>query len=112
MSDCLFCNIINKQLPSKTVYEDDEFVAFEDIHPKAPVHVLVVPKKHIKWVNDLRDEDKELAGKWLLTARAVADKVGIGEGYKLQISVGGKGGQEVWHLHMHILGGWDKPQTD
>lgn len=104
MPDCIFCKIISGELPSTKIYQDDEFVAFADIHPKAPVHVLVAPKKHIESVNRL--ENEQLAGKWLLTARAVAHKLGIGKAYQLQVHVGRGAGQEVDHVHMHVLGGW------
>ena len=110
MSDCIFCKIINKQLPSEIVYEDDEFVAFKDIKPKAPVHVLVVAKEHIESVNKLADE--ALAGRWILTAKKVAQDLGIGEAYRLKVYVGEKAGQTVWHLHLHILGGWKEPQIE
>ena len=104
MPDCIFCKIIKGEVPSAKAYEDDEFVAFADIHPKAPVHVLVVPKEHIESVNRL--ENEQLAGKWLLTARAVAHKLGIGRAYQLKVHVGKEAGQEVDHVHMHVLGGW------
>lgn len=107
---CIFCQIIRGELPSTQVYQDDEFVAFADIHPKAPVHVLVVPKEHIESVNQLKDG--ELAGKWLLTARAVAHKLGIGKAYQLKLYVGAEAGQTVGHLHLHVLGGFGVPQSE
>ncbi|OGY17710.1 MAG: hypothetical protein A2784_00880 [Candidatus Chisholmbacteria bacterium RIFCSPHIGHO2_01_FULL_48_12] len=109
MPDCIFCKIISGALPGTKVYEDEEFVAFADIHPEAPVHVLVVSREHIESVNRLKDE--RLAGKWLLTARAVAHKLGIGKAYQLKVCVGALAGQTVEHLHMHVLGGFSKPQS-
>lgn len=106
MPECIFCKIINKQLPSKLIYEDEEFVAFDDINPKAPVHVLVVPKKHIESINGLTEADEGLAGRLLLTAKKVAGKLGIVAAYKLKIYVGAGAGQTVWHLHVHMLGGF------
>lgn len=106
MSECIFCKIINKQLPSKLIYEDEEFVAFDDINPKAPVHVLVVPKKHIESVNGLTEADQGLVGRLLLTTKKVAGKLGIVAAYRLEIYVGAGAGQTVFHLHLHLLGGF------
>mgnify|MGYP001598686121 CR=1 FL=1 len=109
-ADCVFCKVIAGEVPSSMVYQDGEFVAFADINPKAPVHVLVVPKVHIESVNELDNE--ALAGKWLLTAKTVAHKVGVGQAYRLKMYVGAGAGQTVAHLHMHILGGWKTPQSE
>ncbi len=111
-NDCIFCKIVNKELPSAVVWEDAEFVAFGDINPKAPVHVLVVPKVHIESVNAVTEAERDLLGKWLLTAKEVAHKVGVGDAYQLKMYIGAGAGQTVGHLHLHILGGWDKPQTE
>ncbi len=106
MEECLFCNIVSRSVPSRPVFEDDEVMAFHDIHPKAPVHVLIVPKKHISSMNDLSDADQMIAGKLLLTARTLAQTLGVADaGYKLVINTGKDGGQLVGHLHIHLLGG-------
>jgi len=105
--DCIFCKIINKEVNSVVVYKDEKFVAFKDISPRAPVHILIIPRKHITSINHLKEEDKELIGGLILTARKIAEQVGIKEkGYKLAFNVGKGGGQIVDHLHLHILGGW------
>ncbi len=107
MEDCIFCKIIKKEIPSGVILENEDAVVFRDIKPKAPVHVLVVPKKHITTVNNLQKEDRELIGKLFETARQAAEELGIKEkGYKLSVNVGKGGGQEVFHLHVHLLGGW------
>ncbi len=104
--DCLFCKIIKKEIPSKTVLENESVIVFEDINPKMPVHLLVVPKKHIASVNEIKEEDKELIGELFLTAKQAAEKVGVKDkGYKLSVHVGEGGGQEIFHLHIHLLGG-------
>jgi len=105
--DCIFCRIINREMPADIVYEDDKTIAFKDIHPKAPIHILIVPKKHIETVNHLAEEDKELIGELFLAAQKVADKAGIKDkGYKLSFNVGRGAGQLVDHIHLHMLGGW------
>jgi histidine triad (HIT) family protein len=103
---CIFCKIRDKELPSVTVYEDEDVLAFKDAHPVAPVHILIVPKRHIESLNDLKDEDVELAGKLVLTARKIAHEFDISpSGYKLLFRVGVWGGQEVDHIHLHLIGG-------
>lgn len=103
---CLFCKIIDKEVPSEIVYEDERFLAFRDIHPKAPLHILIVPKKHISSINELKTEDKELMGRFLLTAKEIAKKLGLSKiGYKLIFNVGKGGGQLIEHLHLHLLSG-------
>ena len=105
MSD-IFCKIIAGEIPSKLIAEDADWIAINDIHPKAPVHVLVIPKKHLATVADLTDEDITLAGKLLVATRIVAEKTGIAKtGYRVSISHGEDGGQEVPHLHIHVYGG-------
>jgi histidine triad (HIT) family protein len=104
MSDCIFCKIINKEIPSTVVYEDDNFVAFNDIHPKAKTHVLIVPRRHVDSVMTLEKSDRDLAGDIILTAKKVAELLGL-EGYQLKFHVGTKGGQEVFHIHLHLLAG-------
>ena len=106
MEDCIFCKIVKGEIPSKKVYEDEEILAFEDINPMAPVHILVIPKKHIKSVNELEEEDNKLIGKIFLVIKNIAKEKGIDEkGYRVVTNIGENGGQEVKHLHFHILGG-------
>jgi len=105
--DCIFCKIINKQQQADIVYEDEEYIAFKDINPDAPVHILVVPKKHISSVKDLNQKDVKLIGNLILTAKKIAEQENISEGYKLKFNVGKKGGQLVNHLHLHLMGGWE-----
>ena len=106
MSECLFCNIVKNNLPTKIAYEDDLIMAFNDIHPLAPVHVLIIPKDHIESINDLKDEDAELVGKMVLVAKKLAEKNKIAkDGYKLLFRIGKHGQQEVPHIHLHLIGG-------
>ena len=106
---CIFCQIINKEAPAKIVYEDEKIIAFKDIHPVAPVHILVVPKRHIDSVEDLKEEDRELAGGLILVAKKVARQFSINKsGYKLVFNVGRGGGQIIDHIHLHLIGGWKK----
>ena len=106
MEHCLFCRIVTKELPAKVVYETDEIVAFRDIHPLAPTHVLVVPKKHVGSVQDLAGEDAGLVGRMVLAAKEIAKAEGISEtGYRIAMNVGPDAGQAVAHLHLHLLGG-------
>lgn len=103
---CLFCKIVSREIKADIVYEDDGILAFRDIHPLAPVHILVIPKKHIASINDLTRDDVELAGKIIISAKEIAEKFNIeNSGYKLLIRVGRDGGQEVQHIHLHLLGG-------
>jgi histidine triad (HIT) family protein len=104
--DCLFCRIVNKELSSKIVYEDEQVVAFEDINPQAPTHVLVVPRRHIAGLNDATVEETKLLGQLQLVAAEVARARGIVEsGYRVVINNGRGAGQSVFHLHLHLLGG-------
>ncbi len=106
MKDCLFCKIANKETSTELVYEGEEIVAFNDINPLTPVHVLIIPKKHIASINDVEEDDIELMGKMILTAKEIADNLGIAkDGYKLLLRVGRHGGQEIEHIHLHLLGG-------
>jgi histidine triad (HIT) family protein len=102
---CLFCRIIRGEVPSKKVYEDERVFAFEDIHPQAPVHVLVIPKKHIEGLREAGDEDAELVGRCQLVAAHIARQRGIEDGYRTVFNVGAGAGQSVFHLHLHLLGG-------
>lgn len=103
MANCLFCKIIDKSIPAKIIYEDDDLLAFYDIAPKADIHFLLIPKLHIESMLDLNQSHHILMGKMLLKANELALKLGL-EGYKVQINTGVKGGQEVFHLHLHVLG--------
>jgi histidine triad (HIT) family protein len=102
----LFTKIINGDIPGDIVYQDDEVTAFRDIHPQAPTHILIVPNKEIPTVNDLTEDDQMVAGKMLLVAKQLAEQEGIAEnGYRLLINCNAHGGQEVFHLHLHLIGG-------
>ncbi len=106
MADCLFCKIASGQIPSRKVYEDPDLLAFEDIDPQAPVHVLVIPKRHLSTLNDLAPEDDALVGKLVRTAARVAKERGVAErGWRLVANVNREGGQLVFHVHAHVLGG-------
>lgn len=106
MQDCIFCKIINKEIPANIVYEDEEIIAFEDIKQVAPVHTLVIPKKHIKSLLELTPEDTHLIGKIYLIINKIAEEKGIANsGYRVIINCGEEGGQVVPHLHYHLLGG-------
>jgi len=108
--DCLFCKIVGRELDSDIVFEDDHVLAFRDISPQAPTHILVVPKRHVSTVNDLADGDAELVGRMVLRARALAAAEGIAEkGYRLVMNCNQQGGQTVYHIHLHLMGG--RPMT-
>lgn len=102
-NECLFCKIIAGEIPSKQEHQDEQCVVFHDIHPKAQVHLLVVPKKHIATVMDLEEGDEKIMGHLIRTAKAMGEKLGL-EGYRLQFNVGEKGGQVVMHVHLHVMG--------
>lgn len=106
MEDCLFCKIIKGEIPSTKVYEDDNFFAFKDIAPVAPVHVLVIPKKHVASIAALTEEDADVVGKMLFAIQKVAQELGLDkDGYRVIFNTGEKAGQTVHHMHAHILGG-------
>lgn len=106
MSDCLFCRIVAGDLPSTRVWDDDLVYAFEDINPQAPVHVVVVPRKHLATLNDVTGEDEIIAGRLLRAAAGIAKERGIADsGYRTVINVNKDGGQVVYHVHLHVLGG-------
>ena len=106
MSGCIFCKIIKGEIPSHKLYEDEEAYAFADIDPKAPTHILIIPKRHIATVDDATGEDQALLGRLNLIAVQLAKEVGIAEsGYRLVINHGADGGQAVSHIHLHLLGG-------
>lgn len=106
MSDCIFCKIAAKELPSETVYEDDQVLAIKDINPLAPVHLLLITKKHITSLNEVSSEDEGLMGHILILAQKLAQEFGVAEsGYRVATNIGKEGGQAVPHLHFHVLGG-------
>ena len=106
MSDCIFCKIASGEIPAEIVYQDDDVTVFRDLGPQAPVHVLLIPRRHIAGLNDLTGADQELVGKLHLTAARVAADLGIAEdGYRTVVNCNADGGQTVFHLHMHLLGG-------
>jgi len=103
---CLFCKIINGEIPAEIVYQDEDVLAFKDIKPAAPVHILIVPKKHLASVTEISSEDTLLMGKLIMIAKKLAEDFKISKsGYKLLIRVGKDGGQEVMHIHLHLMGG-------
>ncbi len=104
--NCVFCRIIAKKIPSRIIYEDDLVTAFEDVNPQAPVHTLIVPKKHIPDIHSMTDSDKDLVGHLFLTAKKIAKDKGLDpKGYRMVINNGAGAGQTVFHLHLHILSG-------
>ena len=105
MSDCLFCKIRDGEIPSAMVYEDDDIIAFKDINPKNQLHVLVVPRKHIATINEVELADAELVGKLFLAAKKIAADAGYGDGYWVQMNCGEKGGQIIFHIHLHLMAG-------
>lgn len=109
--DCTFCNILSKEIPTKLLFENETLIVFKDINPIAPVHLLVVPKKHIRSINDLTDPDQKIVAELVMVAKEMAKKVGISStGYKLLFNVEKGGGQVIFHLHLHIIGGWNKTE--
>jgi histidine triad (HIT) family protein len=106
MENCLFCRIAAGEIPSRKVFEDDQIFAFEDIHPQAPVHILLIPKKHIPTLNDLQEEDRGLLGHLLLAASRIARERGLdSQGFRLNANCLESAGQSVFHVHFHLLGG-------
>lgn len=104
--DCLFCKIVAGQIPAKIVYRDDLVVAFEDINPQAPHHLLIVPQKHIATLNDAHDEDRELIGSLLTTGSQLAKQLNLADdGYRVVMNTNAGAGQTVFHIHLHLLGG-------
>ena len=102
---CLFCRIVADEIPSDRVYEDEDVVAFRDIAPRAPTHVLAIPRRHVPDAHSLTHDDAELLAKLFSALRAVADREGLGGGYRIVTNVGADAGQTVFHLHLHLLGG-------
>ena len=109
MDNCLFCKIIKGEIPSNKVYEDEEILAFKDINPIAPVHILVIPKKHISCAKDIKVEDEALIGKMFTVIIKIADELKLDNGYRIINNCGEDGGQEVMLLHFHLLGGEKLP---
>ena len=106
MEACLFCSIVNGSISAKKIFETDTILAFEDIEPQAPVHVLIIPKKHIASINDIEDKDKEVCGEMLLAVKKIAEMLDIKDsGYRTVFNTNEDGGQTVFHIHMHLLGG-------
>src|SRR3989344_1416452 len=104
-AQCLFCKIVKKEVPSEVLQETEDVVIIADIRPSAPIHYLVLPKKHIASIRDIQHEDEALMGHLIHTAKEAADTLGL-SGYKLVFNVGKDGGQIIEHIHMHLLGGW------
>jgi histidine triad (HIT) family protein len=106
MSDCLFCKVIKREIPGSVVYEDERVLAFNDINPQAPTHVLVVPKRHIESLNDLKEEDDRLIGELVRRAAAIAKERGLSAGgFRTVFNTNRDAGQTVFHIHLHLLGG-------
>jgi histidine triad (HIT) family protein len=104
---CLFCRISRGETPTEFLFENDTLVVFRDIHPAAPVHLLIVPKKHIRSINDLQDADQPILSELLMAAKDMATQSGVAKsGYRLFINVERGGGQVIFHLHLHLIGGW------
>lgn len=111
MTTDIFCKIVKGETNTKFLFENKNLVIFADIQPKAPLHYLVVSRKHIATINDVKEEDTELLGSMILAAADAARMLGLMDGYKLIFNVGEKAGQLVPHIHLHLLGGWDKKQA-
>lgn len=105
-NDCIFCKIASGAIPTSALFEDDELIAFRDIRPQAPHHILIIPKRHIETIQDLTDSDQALVGKMILVANRISQEMVIAEsGYRLVFNCRNDGGQEVYHIHIHLLGG-------
>jgi len=103
--ECIFCKIIKREIPSEIIKEDELSLAFKDINPQAPVHILIVPKKHIASISEMKEEDENLIGHLFNMAREIAQELGLSSGYRLVINNGKDAGQEVFHIHLHLLSG-------
>jgi len=107
--DCIFCKIVNGEMSTEFLYENDTLVVFKDINPSAPVHLLIMPRKHIRSVNDLKEEDKKILSEMIMASKDMAKKESVAKsGYKLIFNVEKGGGQIIFHLHLHLIGGWRK----
>ena len=106
MEDCIFCKIINKEIPASMVFEDEKMIAFNDINPQAPIHILLISREHFASINDIPEEKKSILSHLLLKARQIAQEKGIAEkGYRIVLNTEKDSGQEVFHIHLHLLGG-------
>ena len=106
MEDCLFCKIVNKEIPAEVVFENETIIAFEDINPQAPIHILLIPKEHFTSLNDVTEEKKEILGELLIKARQIAKEKGLANnGYRIVLNTGKDSGQAVFHIHFHLFGG-------
>jgi len=106
VEEYLFCRIISREIPSDVVYQDDEFLAFKDIHPQAPTHILIIPKTHFDSLVEISDQQEKLMGRLVIIAKKLAEKEGLAKnGYRLVLNCGAEGGQVVPHLHLHLIGG-------
>ncbi|MDP8215946.1 MAG: histidine triad nucleotide-binding protein [Candidatus Kaelpia imicola] len=104
--ECIFCKILNGEIPTELIYQDDDLVAFRDINPQAPTHILIIHRKHIERISDLNEEDSNLAGKMVLVAKKLAQDEGVTEsGFRLVFNNNKDAGQDVFHIHLHLLGG-------
>ncbi len=104
--DCIFCKIVRQELPATLIYQDDKIIAFDDLHPRAPIHKLIIPRKHIATINDIQEDDIALVGHLLYTAKLLAQEYGLAEdGYRVVMNCNKHAGQEVFHIHLHLLGG-------
>lgn len=104
--NCIFCKIVEGLIPAKIIYQDKYLIAFDDINPRAPIHKLIIPRKHLATLNDMEENDLELAGQLFFRAKKLAEELGIAEdGYRVLLNCNANGGQEVYHLHLHLLGG-------
>lgn len=107
--DCLFCKIIRGETDTEFLYEDDTMVVFKDKYPHTPVHLLIVPRKHIRSINDLNPEDEAIIGRLVAKSKEMAETAGVNQsGYKLLFNVERGGGQVIFHVHLHLMGGWDE----
>lgn len=112
MKDCIFCKICQKKLPAKKVFENKDYIAFYDINPKAPIHILILPKLHLRSINQIKPVHKSLVGGLFLVAKKIAKKLRVrNKGYKLAFNVGREGGQLIEHLHLHFLAGWKRKKS-
>ncbi|MCE8033501.1 histidine triad nucleotide-binding protein [Billgrantia tianxiuensis] len=106
MQDCLFCKIAQREIPADIVYEDDQVLAFNDINPQAPTHILIIPKSHIATLNDIEERDQALVGRLPYVAARLAEERGFAaDGYRVVMNCNDQGGQTVYHIHMHLMGG-------
>lgn len=104
--DCMFCRIVDGEIPAEIIYQSESAIAFRDINPQAPTHVLIIPRRHISTMNDLNSEDKELVGSLFLAAKEIAQQEGLADdGYRVVMNCGEEAGQSVFHIHLHLLAG-------